>query len=51
MRRREVIGSFVYRMPVDQEFTCEAGNRVMGFPKTVEVIDADYTDDRWGSGS
>lgn len=35
----EVLGSFVYRMPVDQEFTCEAGNRVMGFPKTVEHID------------
>jgi hypothetical protein len=31
-------------MPVDQPFTCEAGNRVMGFPKTVEVIDASYTD-------
>jgi len=40
----DVIGSFVYRMPVNQDFTCEAGNKVMGFPKTVEVIDADYTD-------
>src|SRR3954453_21269254 len=27
----EVIGSFVYRMPVDQEFSCLAGNEVMGF--------------------
>jgi hypothetical protein len=44
----DVIGSFVYRMPVDQEFTCEAGNRVMGFPKTVEVIEADYGDDAVG---
>lgn len=34
----EVIGSFVYRMPVDQDFTCEAGNKVMGFPKTVEDL-------------
>jgi hypothetical protein len=34
----EVVGSFVYRMPVDQPFTCEAGNRVMGFPKTVEAL-------------
>lgn len=34
----DVLGSFVYRMPVDQPFTCEAGNRVMGFPKTVEQI-------------
>ena len=40
----DVIGSFVYRMPVDQEFTSEAGNKVMGFPKTVERIDVDYTD-------
>ena len=40
----EVIGSFVYRMPVNQAFTCEAGNRVMGFPKTVEEIEATYTD-------
>lgn len=38
----DVIGSFVYRMPVDQAFTCEAGNAVMGFPKTVERIDISY---------
>src|SRR4051812_17845518 len=38
-------GSFVYRMPVDQDFTCEAGNRVMGFPKTVERITTAYGDD------
>ncbi len=42
----EVIGSFIYRMPVDQEFTCEAGNQVMGFPKVVTRIDAEYTDER-----
>ena len=42
----EVIGSFIYRMPVDQEFTCVAGNEVMGFPKVVTRIDADYTDER-----
>ncbi len=41
----DVIGSFVYRMPVNQDFTCEAGNRVMGFPKTVETITVDYADD------
>src|SRR5690606_36346398 len=34
----DVVGSFVYRMPVDQAFTCEAGNKVMGFPKTVEDL-------------
>lgn len=40
----DVIGSFVYRMPVNQAFTCEAGNRVMGFPKTVEDLTVTYTD-------
>ena len=42
----DVIGSFVYRMPVDQAFTCEAGNRVMGFPKTVERMSATHADGR-----
>jgi len=40
----DVIGSFVYRMPVNQAFTCEAGNRVMGFPKTVEDLVVTYED-------
>ena len=40
----DVVGSFVYRMPVNQAFTCEAGNRVMGFPKTVEDLAVTYTD-------
>ena len=31
-------------MPVNQAFTCEAGNRVMGFPKTVEDLSVAYTD-------
>lgn len=39
----EVVGSYVWRMPVNQGFTCEAGNRVMGFPKTVEDITVAYT--------
>jgi hypothetical protein len=39
----EVVGSFVYRMPVNQDFTCEAGNRVMGFPKSVEDLRVTYT--------
>jgi Acetoacetate decarboxylase (ADC) len=42
----DVIGSFVYRMPVNQDFTCEAGNRVMGFPKTVEDLSVTYTDEQ-----
>jgi hypothetical protein len=40
------VGAFVWRMPVDQEFTCTAGNRVMGLPKTVEDIAVDYDDDQ-----
>jgi hypothetical protein len=40
----DVVGSFVYRMPVDQEFTCLAGNQVMGFPKVVLDVEATYTD-------
>lgn len=40
----EVMGAFIYRMPVDQEFTSIAGNEVMGFPKVVTQIDAEYTD-------
>jgi hypothetical protein len=41
----DTAGSFIYRMPVDQAFTCEAGNKVMGFPKTVEQITTEYHDD------
>lgn len=40
------MGSFVYRMPVDQEFTCKAGNQVMGFPKTVEDLEREAYGDR-----
>ena len=32
-------GNFITRLPVDQAFTCEAGNVIWGFPKTVEQID------------
>jgi Acetoacetate decarboxylase (ADC) len=42
----DVVGSFIYRMPVNQAFTCEAGNRVMGFPKTVERLEVTYADER-----
>ena len=34
----ERAGAFVYRMPVDQEFTMKAGNTVLGLPKTVEDL-------------
>jgi hypothetical protein len=38
-------GTFIVRLPVDQPFTREAGQRIWGFPKTIERIDLDYTDD------
>jgi len=41
-------GTFITHLPVDQAFTCEAGRRIWGFPKTVEQIDLDHGD---GSGS
>ncbi|MEZ5267025.1 MAG: acetoacetate decarboxylase family protein [Microthrixaceae bacterium] len=44
--RPEEVGAFQWRMPVDQEMTCHAGNQVMGLPKTVEEISFDYSDDR-----
>jgi hypothetical protein len=44
--RPEQVGAFVYRMPVDQEFTKEAGNRVLGLPKTVEELRIEYPEGR-----
>jgi hypothetical protein len=38
-------GTFIAHLPVDQEFTCEAGRTIWGFPKSVEQIDLDYADD------
>jgi hypothetical protein len=38
------VGAFQWRMPVDQAFTKEAGNQVLGLPKTVEDLTVDYTD-------
>lgn len=36
------VGSFVWRMPVNQRFTMLAARASMGFPKTVELIDFEY---------
>lgn len=41
--RPDAVGAFQWRMPVDQEFTCAAGNRVMGLPKTVEDLSFSYS--------
>lgn len=43
--RPDEVGAFQWRMPVDQDFTCLAGNRVLGLPKTVEDLAVDYTED------
>ncbi len=39
------VGSYIYKLPVNQSFTCEAGFKIWGFPKTVEEIDFSYADD------
>jgi hypothetical protein len=39
------VGSYIYKLPVNQSFTCEAGCRIWGFPKSVEDIDFAYADD------
>ena len=42
-------GTFITHLPVDQDFTCVAGNLIWGFPKSVEQIDVTDTDtsSRW----
>ncbi len=39
------VGSYIYKLPVNQSFTCEAGRRIWGFPKSVEDIDFSYAED------
>jgi Acetoacetate decarboxylase (ADC) len=41
----DAAGTFITRLPVDQEFTCAAGRAIWGFPKTVEDIALDYAAD------
>ena len=36
----------ILHLPVNQAFTCEAGRRIWGFPKTVDEIEFDTTGDR-----
>lgn len=35
---RNRVPTYIYRLPVNQSFTCEAGRGIWGFPKTVEEI-------------
>jgi hypothetical protein len=39
-------GTFIYKLPVNQSFTCEAGCTIWGFPKSVDTIDYSYDDDK-----
>lgn len=41
-------GIFVHHMPVTQAFTCEAGQRIWGFPKTVDRLDLRLAERRAG---
>ena len=36
---RGKLGTYIWKLPVNQEFTCEAGRSIWGFPKTVESIE------------
>ena len=36
-----VAGTFITHLPVDQQFTCDAGRGIWGFPKSVEEITLD----------
>ncbi|HMG41106.1 MAG TPA: acetoacetate decarboxylase family protein [Acidimicrobiales bacterium] len=38
-------GTFITRLPVNQEFTCVAGRTIWGFPKTVEDITVVHKED------
>jgi hypothetical protein len=42
----ETAGTFIYKLPVNQSFTCEAGCTIWGFPKSIEQIDIEYHSDR-----
>jgi hypothetical protein len=40
------LGTFIWKLPVNQSFTCEAGRTIWGFPKSVESIHVRYEGDR-----
>jgi hypothetical protein len=43
-RGDEAAGTFITHLPVDQQFTCDAGRGIWGFPKSVEDITVEYAD-------
>jgi hypothetical protein len=40
------LGTYIWKLPVNQAFTCAAGRTIWGFPKTVEEIDFHAEPDR-----
>lgn len=40
------LATWIWKLPVDQSFTCEAGKGIWGFPKTVEQIDFEDAGER-----
>lgn len=40
----DAAGTYIYKLPVNQQLTCDAGRGIWGFPKTVEDITVDYAD-------
>ena len=38
-------GTYIYKLPVNQSFTCDAGRTIWGFPKSVERIEIAYAAD------
>jgi hypothetical protein len=43
---RGLLPTHIIHLPVNQSFTCEAGQAIWGFPKTVDDIDFDYAEGR-----
>ena len=43
---RNRLATWIWKLPVDQRFTCEAGRGIWGFPKTVEDIHFEDRDGR-----
>jgi hypothetical protein len=40
------LGVYIRHLPVNQSFTCEAGRRIWGYPKTVQTIELTLSGDR-----
>jgi len=51
---RGTLPTYILHLPVNQSFTCEAGSAIWGFPKTLDEVSIDVSDDRlrcvWNKG-